>query len=138
MVSVNLIFHVVSALTFAILIWYLLQVQSQLSFLRVLSDSLTQSQAKVVVDWPEAFLRKFAAAQGIAYLDQGKASHAAQKIDVKLWAELHAKLGIQAIERNERLIRLTVRKNADLPEWGSRLESSLQGKMSVEWKTLTP
>ncbi|RZA23731.1 MAG: hypothetical protein EOP10_11910 [Proteobacteria bacterium] len=135
MVSVNLIFHVVSALTFVLLIWYLLHMQAQLTFLRTLVSSLTQSQPKVVVDWPQAFLRKFAAAQGLPFISQVKTDGQAQKIDVKLWAELHASLGIEAIEFHEGSLRLKLRRSGDseLESWRSRLESSLQGKIKIVW-----
>lgn len=133
MVSVNLIFHLVSALTFAALIWYLLQMQAQLTFLRTLTDSLTLTQAKIVVDWPHAFLRKFAAAQAISFEQSGAEGPPAQKMDLKTWAEVHAQLGIQSIECLGDRIRLRVRRNEDLESWKSRLESALQGKIAIEW-----
>lgn len=133
MVSVNLIFHVVSALTFAILIWYLLHLQAQLSFLRTLNDSLSLSQAKVILDWPQNFFRRFAGAQGIVFEEKGKHVGTPQKMDLKLWAEAHAALGIRSIDWDENRVRLSVRRTADLDSWGPRLEASLQGKIKVEW-----
>ncbi len=135
MVSVNLIFHVVSALTFVLLIWYLLHMQAQLTFLRTLVSSLTQAQPKVVVDWPQAFLRKFAAAQGLSFVSHVKTEGKAQKIDVRLWAQLHASLGVELIEFHEKSLRLKVRQSesSELEAWRSRLESSLQGKIKIEW-----
>lgn len=138
MVSVNLIFHVVSALTFAALIWYLLHMQAQLTFLRTLTDSLTLKQPKVVVDWPHAFLRKFAAAQAIPFVQSGAESPAAQKMDLKAWAEAHARLGVQAIDWAGDRLRLTVRRNEDLESWGPRLEGALQGKIKIEWIESSP
>ena len=138
MVSVNLIFHVVSALTFAALIWYLLHMQAQLTFLRTLSDSLTLKQPKVVVDWPHIFLRKFAAAQAIPFIQSGNESPAAQKMDLKAWAEVHAKLGLLAIEWAGDRLRLTIRRNEDLESWGPRLEDVLQGKIKIEWIETSP
>lgn len=133
MVSVNLIFHVVSALTFVALIWYLLYLQAQLSFLRTLMNSLSLTQPKVLVDWPSGFLKKFASAQGLAFRSSGPESPAAQKIDLKAWSELHAALGLVAIDWAGDVLRLTVRRNQDLESWGSRLETMLQGKMKIEW-----
>jgi hypothetical protein len=134
-VSVNLIFHVVSALTFVLLIWYLLHLQAQRAFLRMLLSSLTLAQPRVVVDWPQAFVRKLASAQGLPFSSEAKDMGQAQRIDVKLWAEVHATLGLESVEWQKGSLRLGVRRSsgADLESWRLRLEASLQGKMKIEW-----
>jgi len=139
-VSVNLIFHIVSALTFVVLIWYLLHLQSQVAFLRDLTGSLSSAHPKLKVDWPEAFVRRLAEAYGISFqllpavgADAKLQKLPPQKIDIRLWAELHQQLGLEAIEWSAARCRLRVRRNLDLDQWAARLEASLQGKISVEW-----
>lgn len=136
MVSVNLIFHIVSAFTFVLLIWYLLHLQSQMVFLRELTSSLTARQGKLKVDWPEAFLKRFAEAYGIRFVSSSAAKAGAksppQKIDLKLWSEVQHVLGLESIDWSESRCRLEVRQKLDLESWRLRLEASFQGKITFE------
>ncbi|MBC7533510.1 MAG: hypothetical protein H7318_18215 [Oligoflexus sp.] len=136
MVSVNLIFHIVSAVTFVALIWYLLHLQTQMAFLRELTLSLTAHQIKLRVDWPEAFLRHFAEAYGIRFVSsvpaKTRAQSAPQKIDLKLWSEAQNSLGLESIEWSGDRCRLEVRQKLDLESWRVRLEASFQGKILFE------
>lgn len=139
MVSVNLIFHIVSAFTFIVLIWYLLHLQSHVAFLRELASSLSTAQPKMRVDWPEAFLRRFAEAYGLRF-EQSSPSKGAerlppQKIEGRLWAELHHSLGLEGIDWSPPRCRLEVRRKLDLDAWRMRLEASFQGKITIEWST---
>lgn len=133
MVSVNLIFHIVSAVIFVALIWYLLHLQTQVAFLRELTSSLTVHQTKLKVDWPEAFLRRFAEAYGIRFVSSApaetRAQSAPQKIDLKLWSEAQNSLGLESIEWSGDRCRLEVRQKLDLESWRVRLEASFQGKI---------
>ncbi|MBC7659226.1 MAG: hypothetical protein H7249_05910 [Chitinophagaceae bacterium] len=134
MVSVNLIFHIVSAITFVVLIWYLLHVQSQMVFMRQLLRSLANPGRTVKVDWPEAFLKRFASVQGIAFQSNG-VKVPPQKIDLRIWTELHTQLEIERIDWAAPVCRLQVRQESELKSWGERLEASLQGKITVEWSS---
>lgn len=140
MVSVNLIFHIVSAFTFIVLIWYLLHLQSQIAFVRDLTNSVTSPRPKLKVDWPEAFLKRYAEAYGIEFSARESAvapkeKPAPQKIDLKLWAELHQSLGVESIEWALPQCRLKVRRNIELDAWRMRLEATFQGKILIEWST---
>ncbi len=143
MVSVNLIFHIVSAITFVTLIWYLLHLQAQVAFLRELANSLGSRQAKLKVDWPEGFVKRFAGAYGIrfaALTDAAGPQPKAQalpplRIDVRLWAELHQALELESIEWSGTRCRLKVKRDIELEAWRMRLETSLQGKITFEWST---
>lgn len=136
MVSVNLIFHIVSAFTFVVLIWYLLHLQSQVAFLREMARSLTVPKQKLKVDWPEAFLKRFAEAYGIVFVKSSaeKSSPKASplKIDLKLWADAQQCLGIERIDWSESRCRLEVRQNLETESWRQRLEASFQGKITIE------
>jgi hypothetical protein len=138
-VSVNLIFHIVSAFTFIVLIWYLLHLQSQIAFVRDLTNSVTSLRPKLKVDWPEAFLKRYADAYGIEFKvkesPNASPKPAPQKIDLKLWAELHQSLGVESIEWALPQCRLKVRRNIELNAWRMRLEATFQGKILIEWST---
>ena len=136
MVSVNLIFHIVSAFTFVVLIWYLLHLQSQVAFLREMTKSLTVPKPKLKVDWPEAFVKRFAEAYGIGFVNSSSGPSAPKspplKIDVKLWADAQQSLGIERIDWAESRCRLEVRQNLESESWRQRLEASFQGKITIE------
>ena len=136
MVSVNLIFHIASAITFVVLIWYLLHLQSQMVLMRQLVTSLTSPQQKIKIDWPEAFLKRFAEVLGIRFQSNGS-KLPPQKIDLRLWTELHYTLGIEAIEWSAPRCLLRVRREIELNSWRERLEASLQGKITIEWSPTT-
>ncbi len=131
-VSVNLIFHIVSAITFVILIWYLLHLQSQLGFLREVMASLASGQSRVKVDWPDVFLKRLAAALGIAFQTSGQ-KLPPQKIDIKLWAEANRELGLTSIRWSVPTLGLGVAREPDLSGWQARLEESFGGKIKIEW-----
>ena len=132
MVSVNLIFHIVSVITFVVLIWYLLHLQSQLGFMRDLMSSLGSSQSKVKVDWPDAFLKRFSSVLGVRFESSGQ-KLPPQKIDLRLWSDLNRAVELDKIEWSVPHCVLSVRREEGLDLWRQRLEASFQGKITIKW-----
>lgn len=133
MPSINLLFHVSSALTFAFLIWYLLRLQSKLRTHSQLMACFRSEQKSVLVDWPDTFLQGFCETFGIE-LEWQRERLPPQRIEREPWVKAHADLAIQSIRcpDAERCV-VRVARSRDLESWKSKLEASLQNKLRIEW-----
>lgn len=133
MPSINLLFHVSSALTFAFLIWYLLRLQSRLRTHSQLLACFRSDQKSILVDWPDAFLRSLCETFGIEF-DWQRERMPPQRLERDPWVKAHAALAIQRIGcRDAGSCVVRIARPADLDSWKSRLETSLQNKLRIEW-----
>ena len=134
MVSVNLIFHLSSALILGFLIWYLLGLQTRLRIHAQLWICLQKETRQIRVERPDIFFANLTTALSIE-LHWDAPRLPPQKIQVDPWVHAHAALGIQAISCAE-ANRLAIRVNRanDLGTWKQKLEASLQNTIQIVWQ----
>lgn len=136
MMSVNLMFHISSALAFLLLIYLLLRQEQRLRFHAELWAALAGGKTRkpVLVDWPQRFFERLCQAWQVPFSwPAGHREATAQKIDPAVWVACHAALGIRAIEGQEGLrLRVLVNRPDLAGEWPTALARALGGRFTVE------
>jgi len=97
MIGINFIFHVVSAIAFAAMIYWLLQMSRNQRFLLSLLQVGRGQQSRLLLDWPQGFLKKFCRALAIPLTIDGRFVAAPLKIDPGSWVRLFLSHGINSI-----------------------------------------
>jgi hypothetical protein len=130
-VSFNLVFHLASALTSIALIYALLRLQSQLRFQRRLWQSLNPIQAKVVLDWPQVFLNKYAEALGLVVSGEIP-KLPPSKIHVEILVRAHFELGLTKITwQDHNAVSLKIRSQQFDQNWPEKFAKALGGSIQV-------
>lgn len=129
--SINLVFHVASALAFLLLIIYLLKLQAQVQFSRLMWRSLDPQRSKVYVDWPENFLAKLGEAWDVNLEGESPKTKPC-KIHLETWLRAGAQLTIVAMRwsAGNQMI-LIVRKLPPPGQWEADLEKALSQTIKV-------
>ncbi len=131
--SLNLVFHLVSALVLIVLVWALLRQQKTQSFERKLWLSLDSTQKTVYVDWPHSFFRALGSAWGIKVSWDSSVLAQPTRIDLRTFVLCHVELGFIAVELIEpKSLRLLVRQEDGEGLWGKRLEEALSHHFRIE------
>lgn len=117
MAGMNLIFHVVAALACLLLLFALIHVRAQRDFLRALIREVANdaSHKRLIVDAPQRFLRRFAAAWGLDYVVDPGLKQVPCRIDPEPLVWSYLRLQIVRIRFGQDGVELQVRRAAEDP-----------------------
>lgn len=141
MFSLNLVFHLFSAVLAFVLAFYLVRLRGQLKFARIMLSSAGSSGLRVFVDSPYRFLKRFTDMIGIAFESDDRAAVDSNlvKIDGSALLRICLEYGVFSIridvtDQNQPLIRLSARKSAvDIRDGGEKVVAAFNGKVRAEF-----
>lgn len=117
MMSMNLVFHLFSAVLAFVLAWYVVRLRAQQKFSQQLISGAGVGGGRVFVDSPYRFLKRFAAMMGITFDsdDRAETDSSLVKIDGSALLRICLEYGVFSIriesnDQDRQLIRLSARK----------------------------
>lgn len=136
MLSLTLVFHVVSALAFLVCIVWIVRLNQERRFWRQIWEaSRANPQKKWILDWPHSFLRKICHTMGCRFESSAHADRPC-RIQLQVWIELDRLARIEGIrlEKQNKLLIFLANNLASQQqsEWVSRLEDSLEQQYEIQ------
>jgi hypothetical protein len=141
MMSMNLVFHLFSAVLAFVLAWYVMRLRAMQKFSQQLITGAGAGDGRVFVDSPYRFLKRFTAMMGMTFDSDARAEAdtGLVKIDGSALLRICLEYGVFSIriegnDQDRQLIRLSARKvPGSSSSAGAGIAAAFNGKVRAEF-----